>query len=349
MVKNKAQQDNSQCELGTPVISVILPVYNCEKYLAVAIESILSQTYTNFELIIINDGSTDDSQKILDSYKTRDSRIRVISRANKGLANTLNQSIDLARGKWIARMDQDDISFPNRLERQVKILEETNADVCGSWVKFFGKGRSKVWKGLQSDQEIKKDMLFKSPFVHPSVMFKSDVIREFRYDSNFENAEDYDLWVRLAISGKVMINVPEVLLMYRKHGDQVSNKLSNRQKLLGMVIQKRYWLFLSELYELELCEIEAILGFINNEKQTNMNLVLKGFIKILRLNIKEARRVYLQNIFIISLRAAYEARPVITFWVKLNRMFAHHFPINRLMLLLFVKQVGVLGNLIKSK
>ena len=122
----------------SPLITVVLPVYNGEKYLSEAIDSILTQTFADFELITINDGSTDDSLQILRKYEQRDSRIRVIARENRGLATTLNDSVDIARGEWVARMDQDDIALPHRFERQLAWLKETGADISGSWVRRFG-------------------------------------------------------------------------------------------------------------------------------------------------------------------------------------------------------------------
>ena len=134
----------SDIKQKSPLISVILPVYNAEKYLAEAIDSILNQTFTDFEFIIINDGSTDNSLSILQSYQTQDSRIRLFSRENKGIVMTMNEGIDLARGEWLARMDADDIAMPSRFERQLQHLKETSADICGAWIEFFGNTRQRI-------------------------------------------------------------------------------------------------------------------------------------------------------------------------------------------------------------
>ena len=200
------------------LISVILPVYNGEKYLKEAIESILNQTYKDFEFIIINDGSTDKSLDIIEKYKKEDERIIVISRENKGLIATLNEGIEKAKGKYIARMDQDDISLSNRFEEQLKIMEnDKEIVVCGSWINVFGENRKeKISKYFQYDKEIKANLIMSCCFAHPSVMMRRDAFLDNNiwYDENFKNAEDYHLWTQLARVGK-FYNIPKVLLNYR--------------------------------------------------------------------------------------------------------------------------------------
>ena len=230
-----------------PLVSVVLPVYNGQKYLAEAIDSILAQTFVNFELIMIDDGSTDESPQILRVYERLDARVRVIVRENRGLATTLNDSIDIARGEWIARMDQDDIALPQRFERQLEWLEQTGADICGSWVRFFGSYDRRIWKGYQTDLAVKMDLLFRSPFAHPSVMMKAVVAKQLRYSKEFDKAEDYDLWVRAALSGHQMTNVPEVLLLYRKHATQITNVSSSKQRSLANERKAAYWESMTEL------------------------------------------------------------------------------------------------------
>ncbi|MCG3686180.1 glycosyltransferase [Aliarcobacter butzleri] len=200
------------------LISVILPVYNGEKYLKEAIESILNQTYTNFEFIIIDDGSKDSSLEIIKEYEKEDERIVAVSRENKGLIATLNEGIEKAKGKYIARMDQDDISLPNRFEEQLKIMEnDKEIVVCGSWINVFGENRKeKISKYFQYDKEIKANLIMSCCFAHPSVMMRRDAFLDNNiwYDENFKNAEDYHLWTQLARVGK-FYNIPKVLLNYR--------------------------------------------------------------------------------------------------------------------------------------
>ncbi|WP_170000229.1 glycosyltransferase [Campylobacter sp. RM9328] len=199
-------------------ISVIMPVYNAEKYLDEAIQSILNQTYKDCEFIIINDGSTDDSLSIIERYKKQDERIVLIDRENRGIVASLNEGIQIAKGKYIARMDADDISLPTRFEEQLKIMEnDKNIVVCGSWVNIFGENRKdKVFKYFEQDKEIKANLIMSCCFAHPSVIMRKSVFvdNNIWYDENFKNAEDYHLWTQLAKVGK-FYNIPRVLLNYR--------------------------------------------------------------------------------------------------------------------------------------
>jgi glycosyltransferase involved in cell wall biosynthesis len=336
-----------------PLVSVVLPIYNGEKYLTEAIDSILAQTFSDFELIIIDDGSTDTSLTILQKYQNRDERIRLISRENRNLATTLNDLIDMARGKWIARMDQDDISLPLRLERQLHWLEVKNADLCGCWVKFFGRWDHHTWKGWKTDRAIKADMMFKSPFVHPSVMMRTDLVRRLRYDRSYEKAEDYDLWVRAAMSGWNMCNIPEVLLLYRNHSSQISVKSAQAQKNLGESIQIRFWHSMSELYELESNEIEEILKLANAKANVDMDVIEATFKKLLRQNIGEARAVIMNNAAKLYLRNADINSEMGARWRLLNRLFGSGFGVHMSLTIWMIKKFkiqanGRLFNLLKS-
>lgn len=138
-----------------------MSVYNGEKYLAEAIESILNQTYKNFELIIINDGSKDNSVEIIKNYMKQDNRIVLIDRENKGLPYSLNEGISVAKGEYIARMDADDISLPTRFEKQVDYMQKNELDVCGSYIKLFGDNRKEqVIKNPITNEDIRFSLLF---------------------------------------------------------------------------------------------------------------------------------------------------------------------------------------------
>lgn len=229
-----------------PIISVVLPVYNGAEFISDAVESILAQTFINFELIIIDDGSTDATLEILKKYENLDNRIILVSRKNEGLVRSLNEGVELARGEWIARMDADDISLSNRFERQLDFLEKSKADVCGSWIKYFGAGDRRVWKTYQSDMAIKMDMIFKSPLAHPTVIFRANLLKKMHYGMEWEFAEDYDLWARSAMAGLKMVNVPEVLLNYRRHAGQISTATYSKQQFFGKKVIKNYCVFLSK-------------------------------------------------------------------------------------------------------
>lgn len=206
-----------------PRVTVLMPVYNGEKYLKEAIESILSQTFTDFEFLIINDGSADKSAEILQSFN--DPRIRLVhNERNIGLIGTLNKGIKLSRGKYIARMDCDDISLPKRLSVQVRFMEKhAEIGVCGSWVKIIGLKKSFAGEYFQKDEDLRAYMLLSTPFAHPSVMIRKDVLdtHNLEYDESYKHAEDYELWSRIIKHTKIS-NIPEVLLGYRKHPESVS-------------------------------------------------------------------------------------------------------------------------------
>lgn len=202
-----------------PVISVIMPVYNAGSYLREAIDSILSQTFSDFEFIIINDGSTDGSDQIICSYK--DERIRYVrNEGNKGLISSLNRGIDEANGTYIARMDSDDISFPERFEKQVLFLEKNDVAVLATRVKLI-EANGKPLPDWKEDCEnvavsqIKQFLRRDNCIAHPSVMGKKTLFQQYRYQHNQKYSEDYDLWLRLLADGHRIAKLEEPLLYYR--------------------------------------------------------------------------------------------------------------------------------------
>ncbi len=211
----------------TPIVSVILPVYNAELYIKESIDSILNQTFTNFELIIINDGSTDNSEKIILSYL--DLRIKYTYQSNCGLAGALNNGIKLSKGKFIARQDQDDISYPNRLQKQVDFLEvHSNIILLGARAKIFTNNSTDflIHKHAILPAVLKFDLLFDNPFVHSTIIFRKkdlDVIGLYNTDRAY--FEDYELWSRFAEKGDVA-NLKDVLLDYRHHDKGLSKSAS---------------------------------------------------------------------------------------------------------------------------
>lgn len=207
--------------MNEQLVSVIMPVYNGEKYLDEAIQSVLAQTYKNFEFIIINDGSRDKSLDIIEKYKNQDERIVVISRENKGLVPSLNEGIEKAKGKYVARMDADDLCMPNRFEEQLSYMEKNDLDLCGSWVETFSdKGTYGIWQFPEKNNEIIFTSFFMSSFIHPSVMVKTSVITNFKYDN--ELSEDYKLWCNILSNGFKSGNIQKVLLKYRFHPNQLT-------------------------------------------------------------------------------------------------------------------------------
>ncbi|TDE04571.1 glycosyltransferase family 2 protein [Flavobacterium hiemivividum] len=226
--------------INEPIVSVVLPVYNCENYVKQAIQSILNQTFRDFELLIIDDASTDETVKIINSYT--DNRIQLILKPlNSGYTNSLNYGIQIAKGKYIARMDGDDISMLNRFAKQVSFLEVNHeVIVCGSWFRVIGSG--KVIQLPENADLIKSHLLRGNCIAHPSVMIRKESLNRLSavYDANREPAEDYDLWTRLALIGKLH-NLQEVLLDYRIHNNQVSNKQGEKQKQNDFEIKRNLY------------------------------------------------------------------------------------------------------------
>lgn len=223
-----------------PTISVVMSVYNGGQFLAGAIESVLNQTFRDFEFIIINDGSTDGSTGILEGYAQRDSRIRLISRENKGLTASLNEGIANACGEWIARMDADDISLPDRFEKQLAWIRQTDADICGGWVKLTGTWPHRVWRYYGSGDALRIKLLFGSAFAHPAVMLRASLVKDNPYSESAHYVEDYELWTRLARLGAKMTNYPGVVLRYRIHPGQVTTIRQKQQRENMVQIFRNY-------------------------------------------------------------------------------------------------------------
>ena len=213
----------------TPLISVVMAVHNAEKYLEKSINSILNQTFGDFEFVIINDGSFDRSVEILDHFGRIDGRVRVVHQENKGLAPSLNVGLQMAKGKFIARMDADDISFPRRLEIQSGVLlNDTNVGVCHSLVGMIDfAGRAIPFKkraGFRfSSWQTRWTLIWRNCIYHPTVMVRRDLLK--RYDLNYNlyaiGCEDYEFWCRLAeVTNFVTIRQP--LLLYRRHSKSVT-------------------------------------------------------------------------------------------------------------------------------
>jgi glycosyltransferase involved in cell wall biosynthesis len=230
-------------------LTVVLPVYNAEKYVKDAINSVLNQTYRDFEFIIIDDGSKDDSLAVIKQCVGSDSRVKVISRENKGLAYTLNEGASLAQGEFYARMDADDIATLDRFEKQMNFIAKHELDICGAWHKLFGAQQSVV-PFPETEDEIRIGLLFNSPFSHPTVIMKSHIIKDLGYRTEFNGAEDYDLWERAVRAGYRMYNIPEVLYYYRIHPDQVSSAAYSKQRQLGHEIRVRSVDFIADYYHI---------------------------------------------------------------------------------------------------
>ena len=228
-----------------PDISVIMSVYNGETYLEEAIESIRNQTFENWELIVINDCSTDSTAQILERISLEDERIKVhTNEVNLKLPASLNKAISFSTGKYIARMDSDDIALSDRLEKQYKFMEE-NSDVALSSCRFMTV-RNGVYAsggaGGRCDYEtIKAMLLVTNPILHPGVIAKSEVMKKFCYDTTLTCSEDLELWTRLAMANQKIQLQQECLLIYRLHDKQITSTTLERQHTEVLGIEKKYY------------------------------------------------------------------------------------------------------------
>ncbi len=226
-----------------PLISVILPVYNAEKYLVEALESLRYQTYRHFEVIAIDDGSTDGSYHLLKQVAKIDSRFRIYKNAkNLNIANTLNRGLKLAKGRFIARMDADDISLPNRFTQQIAYMQEhPRVVVLGGQCKTMDVSGKLIGRKLfpVSDKQIREALYTTNPIQHPTIMIdKSLLPKDFTwYNPQLPPAEDYDLFFRIGQYGKYH-NLPKFLLIYRQYLG--SNTFKNPVKTFNVTRKVRF-------------------------------------------------------------------------------------------------------------
>lgn len=228
-------------------VSVVMATYNAKGYLREAIESVLNQTFKDFEFVIIDDGSTDETIDIIKSYK--DPRIRLYKKNHRGLIASLNEGIKLARGEYIARMDADDISEPERFERQVGFLgDHPECAVVGTTIEVIDLEGSSL--GVEpeplSHPDIMRGLIVRNVLAHGSVMMRKTTIGELGgYDSSAKYVEDYDLWMRV-IRKHRMANLPQVLYKWRLNPEGVSLTKTDEQRRNAQLIQKREWNYYKE-------------------------------------------------------------------------------------------------------
>ena len=281
-----------------PMISVIMPVYNQQELVGTAIESILSQTYEDFEFIIIDDGSTDNSLKVIQSYQ--DARIRVIwGKGNRKLVPALNDGIQSARGKYLARMDSDDISLPMRFEEQIKYMEEhPSVDVCGTYFRTIGLAVDYVQRYPFDNEDIKMAMIFFCPLAHPTVMIRRSTMFEkgLSYDKEFSYAEDYELWSRMSAVGCNFHNIPRVLLRYRMSESHISSVHGERQRQLTHRIVARNFVEFGVKEQ----DVQPLL----NESHTRSTIKEAARVFDLLFGINQTRRAYNKSKFDKSVSSA---------------------------------------------
>lgn len=228
-------------DAATPLVSVIMSVYNSEQWLKLAIDSIIHQSYPNWELIIIDDASNESARQILQSYAS-DQRIIIHRRdRQRGLIKNLNLAIDLSKGDFIARMDADDISEPDRLAKQVAYLQQhPTVDAIASFITMINeKGDiTGIWaddRKTSGYESIKTILPRTNCIAHPTVMLRTQVLRQYRYNEHQVHMEDWDLWLRLLNDGKIIEKINEPLLLYRVHSSSVTSTYLKRS-----AFQKKY-------------------------------------------------------------------------------------------------------------
>jgi glycosyltransferase involved in cell wall biosynthesis len=201
-----------------------MATYNDEKHIAAALDSILSQTYRGFELLVVNDGSSDGTAAILLEYASKDVRVRVVDcDKNAGLASALNRGLRQTSADLVARMDADDIALPDRLERQIQYLEaHPEIDVLGTFcedIDDLGNRTGRI-RRMPVGAERNADLVWTNPVIHPTIMFRRDRIMHLGgYNASLRRRQDYDLWFRVVAAGMKIDNIPEVLLLYRETAD----------------------------------------------------------------------------------------------------------------------------------
>lgn len=282
---------------GDVMISVIMPAYNCEDYITESIESILKQTYTNFEFFIIDDASTDSTAETIETFT--DPRIIFIRKEkNSGYTESLNMAIARARGKYIGRMDADDISVPDRFEKQLAFMEKhPEVLVVGSNYQVIGSEQKYI--AAQSAEEVRVISMMEVAVAHPTAFIRSEVFTRFglRYDREFEPAEDYHLWTRILDYGEIQ-NVPEVLLYYRQHNAQQS--FTRREKLIksiAIVREQQFGKLLS--FDEKPYTPQFVIDVLSYEKQTFTKPELKALTILMNdfLKANEDKGVYDRRTF----------------------------------------------------
>lgn len=227
--------------MNNPKVSILMPAYNVQDYIAYAIESMLCQTFADFEFIIIDDGSIDNSWDIIQEYAKKDKRIVALkNEANYKICKTLNRGIDIARGEYIVRMDADDWSYPYRLEKQVKFMDENpKVGVSGGYIMVCDKDMHSrhLRKYKSNDREIRKRMFFYNPFCHPATIWRCDILKKTTcFNEMLYDVEDYDLYFRAGRMSK-FANLPDMLIKYRISENSVSFKRARRQERLTLYVR----------------------------------------------------------------------------------------------------------------
>jgi glycosyltransferase involved in cell wall biosynthesis len=283
-----------------PAISVLMPCYNTADTLEEALESLLGQTFSDFEIVAVDDGSTDHTITILQGWQRRDLRLRVMHQAHAGILVALNRGLAACQAPLVTRMDSDDRSHPERLARQAAFLEANpDVDVAGCLVEGFPPGQVREgyriymdWlNSLVTDEDIRREIFVESPLAHPSVMFRRAVVERSGGYQEHGWAEDYDLWLRLYLGGRHFGKVPQVLLAWREHPERLTRR-DGRYSLENFLRAKAYYLALGPLADRSAALIwgAGMMGRRLSKHLLRQGVPLRGFIDIDPRKIGRTRR-----------------------------------------------------------
>jgi glycosyltransferase involved in cell wall biosynthesis len=308
-----------------PLVSILLSVFNGRPYLTEAVQSILEQSFRDFELIIVDDASTDGSSTDLASFAKRDSRIKLLHNAeNQGLTRSLNRGLAEARGKYIARQDADDVSLPLRFEKQLAAMEEfPNLALLGTGLIEIDAKSKKGPISLQPSLPavIKRKMLFDNAFFHSSIMWRKDLFAEkgYAYNENLRYGQDYDLFSRVVWREEIA-NLPEPLILFRTHSGQVSKKrVEDQQSLADNVAWSNFLSFgLEDVFQRQEVALMRRIGIrsqglTNNERHRQWRLWSKLF-SVLEAGLSSAEAIewkQVKRVRLKLLRRTFAARPLL--------------------------------------
>ena len=314
----------------TPLVSVITPVYNREKYLVRCIESILEQTYSNFEFIIIDDKSSDNTLEIIKNYQLTDSRIKILENdKNLGATLSFNRGLDICQGKYVARMDSDDISLSDRLEKQVEIFESWNdLEVLGAGAILIDHNENEIGRRqFPSDfNKIKNILKTGVPVFDPSVMMCTSTLKEINgFDNRLAPADDYHLWLTLFKQKKIISNIDNYLIKYRLHDSNLS-KVASREQLRKTFLALKIYNsnfstdeFFNQKNSLDLTSFEELMIRYWNGSETSS----EGSIKILKeyFNSKEYKLKKNELKILTLLKGLLKKKNFIFFWYLSKFLF----------------------------
>lgn len=278
-------------------LTVIMPVYNGELYIEEAINSLLNQTFSNFDLIVLNDNSSDTSVAIIEKLKATDDRIILINKTkNEGPAHLRNEGIDLAQTEYIALLDADDIAMPTRFEKQIALLDnQPNLALCGTWFTIFGDKKEKILRHKVDHDALKIQFLHSCGLGNSTVMFRKSMIGDLRFEDQYVPAEDYGLWSEF-IAKNEFYNIPESLVRYRWHPGNISQTKKKQLKIAEVAIKKR------QLERLEItAQDEESIYYVNavsvNRKQSATDIIKTIKASCVLKEKNERLKIYNQTLF----------------------------------------------------